>query len=168
MCTSHVLFGDQTRRRLEEGASSSDKDEKEKAQRSSTINKESVFILHLQTYEPPQLAPRHRRLALTERQNSRVKRRVYYSSRPGKQYALNARACSAFPSGAPRLRVEVSVLAESQRDYFSSSVDLSFCSVLLGGPLRFSRVNIRIERWPGEEGGRPGSWFKLFCASAAA
>lgn len=167
MCTSHVLFGDQTRRRLEEGASSSDKDEKEKAQRSSTINKESVFILHLQTYEPPQLAPR-RRLALTERQNSRVKRRVYYSSRPGKQYALNARACSAFPSGAPRLRVEVSVLAESQRDYFSSSVDLSFCSVLLGGPLRFSRVNIRIERWPGEEGGRPGSWFKLFCASAAA
>lgn len=56
----------------------------------------------------------------------------------------------------------------SEMDYFSSSVDLSFCSVLLGGPLRFSRVNIRIERWPGEEGGRPGSWFKLFCASAAA
>lgn len=49
------MFGDQTRRRLEEGASSSDKDEKEKAQRSSTINKESVFILRLQTYEPPQL-----------------------------------------------------------------------------------------------------------------
>lgn len=126
-----------------------------------------LFCIYRLT-NPPQLAPRRRRLALTERQNSRVKRRVYYSSRPGKQYALNARACSAFPSGAPRLRVEVSVLAESQRDYFSSSVDLSFCSVLLGGPLRFSRVNIRIERWPGEEGGRPGSWFKLFCASAAA